>query len=186
LTDATAFSHMDSGRPLYHINFPAEEKSWEYDGLSQTWCERTSGNGRYRGNLGCNFLNRMHVSDFETGTIYTVDPDAYTDGDHTIVSEVDTKHIFDENNISITSLQLDAETGVGNVAEEDPQVMLKVSKDGGHTWSSEVWRSLGKLGHYSKRVIWRRLGVSRDWVFRFRITAPCKRVILGGWLEVEK
>jgi hypothetical protein len=39
---------------------------------------------------------------------------------------------------------------------------------------------MGALGEYKQRAIWRRLGQSRDWVFKFRVTDPVKRVILGA------
>jgi hypothetical protein len=66
----------------------------------------------------------------------------------------------------------------------DPQAMLEWSDDGGHTWSNEHWASIGKMGEYRKRVKWRRLGRSRDRVFRLTITDPVKVVIIGATAEV--
>lgn len=62
----------------------------------------------------------------------------------------------------------------------DPQIMLQVSKDGGHTWGNELWRSLGAQGQYSRRVTWKRLGIAKDWVFRFRVSDPVKVVIMNA------
>lgn len=67
----------------------------------------------------------------------------------------------------------------------DPQVMLRWSDDGGHTWSSEHWASMGKIGQYYKRVIWRRLGVTtklRDRVYEVSATDPVKIAIMGAEL----
>jgi hypothetical protein len=67
----------------------------------------------------------------------------------------------------------------------DPQVMLRFSDDGGHTWSNEHWTSMGKIGQYYKRVIWRRLGMTtklRDRVYEVSATDPVKIAIMGAEL----
>jgi hypothetical protein len=67
----------------------------------------------------------------------------------------------------------------------DPQVMLRFSDDGGHTWSNEHWTSMGKIGQYYKRVIWRRLGMTvklRDRVYEVSGTDPVKIAIMGAEL----
>ena len=87
------------------------------------------------------------------------------------------------------SLQLDCETGVGIVTGQgsDPEVMLRWSDDGGHTWSYEHWRKMGKLGEYGYRTIWRRLGMTekiRDRVYELSGTDPVKLAIMGAELFV--
>lgn len=67
----------------------------------------------------------------------------------------------------------------------NPQVMLRWSDDGGHTWSNEHWASTGKIGQYGKRVLWRRLGMTtklRDRVYEISGTAPVKMYIMGAEL----
>jgi hypothetical protein len=67
----------------------------------------------------------------------------------------------------------------------DPQVMLRFSDDGGHTWSNEHWKSMGKIGQYYNRVIWRRLGMTtklRDRVYEISATDPVKIAIMGAEL----
>ena len=71
----------------------------------------------------------------------------------------------------------------------DPQVMLRWSDDGGHTWSNEHWKSLGRIGRYGTRVIWRRLGMTmklRDRVYELSGTDPVKIAIMGAELSVEE
>jgi hypothetical protein len=70
----------------------------------------------------------------------------------------------------------------------DPQVMLRWSDDGGHTWSNSHWRSMGKTGAYGTRVIWRRLGMTlklRDRVYEVSGTDPIKIAIMGAELNVS-
>ena len=88
------------------------------------------------------------------------------------------------------SLQLDLETGGGlNTGQgSDPQVMLRWSDDGGHTWSNEHWVSVGKIGQYGHRAIWRRLGMTtklRDRVYEVSMTDPVKTAIVGAELVLS-
>lgn len=67
----------------------------------------------------------------------------------------------------------------------NPQAMLRWSDDGGHTWSNEHWVSMGKIGEYGYRAIWRRLGMTtklRDRIYEVSGTDPTKTVIVGAEL----
>jgi hypothetical protein len=83
---------------------------------------------------------------------------------------------------------LTAEQQQPAVQGANPQVMLRWSDDGGHTWSNEHWAALGKIGQYGKRVIWRRLGMTmklRDRVYELSGTDPVKIAIVGAELIVS-
>jgi hypothetical protein len=70
----------------------------------------------------------------------------------------------------------------------DPEVMLRWSDDGGHTWSNEHWSKLGKIGEYYRRVFWRRLGMTlklRDRVYELSGTDPVKIAIMGAELIIS-
>lgn len=78
-------------------------------------------------------------------------------------------------------------TGVENLGL-DPQVMLRWSDNGGHNWSNEHWKSMGAIGETSRRVIWRRLGMTlelRDRVYELSGTAPIKLAIMGAELTLS-
>ena len=67
----------------------------------------------------------------------------------------------------------------------NPQVMLRWSDDGGHTFSNEHWKSMGRIGNYGKRTIWRRLGATmkiRDRVYEVSGTDPVRIYIMGAEL----
>ena len=97
------------------------------------------------------------------------------------------------NNLTRTiqhSMQLDCETGVGLNSGQgsDPQVMLRWSDDGGHTFSNEHWKSMGAIGKYGKRTIWRRLGATmkiRDRVYEVSGTDPVRIYIMGAELAIS-
>ena len=70
----------------------------------------------------------------------------------------------------------------------NPQVMLRWSDDGGHTWSNEHWTSIGKIGNYGKRAFWRRLGMTmkiRDRVYEVSGTDAVKIAIMGAELRAS-
>jgi hypothetical protein len=76
-----------------------------------------------------------------------------------------------------------------SVQGEDPQVMLRWSDDGGHTWSNEHWTTMGRIGETGTRVIWRRLGTTsklRDRVYEISGTDPVKIAIMGAQLLLTK
>lgn len=98
-------------------------------------------------------------------------------------------HIIDENLwVFYHSAQLDCQTGTALLEGqgENPQVMLDWSDDGGHTWSQERWRTAGRTADYDLRVLWRRLGRSRDRIFRVTVTDPVAWRFIDFYLELSK
>lgn len=195
LQDAVAYTYQQDGHSFYVLNFPSANTTWVFDVATGAWHERAAFEngefGRHRANNMCNFDGNIVVGDYQNGNIYTLDLTVYADhgqpqkwlrswralptGANTLARTV--QH----------SLQLDCETGVGlNTGPgSDPQVMLRWSDDGGHTWSNEHWKSMGKIGRYGYRTIWRRLGATmkiRDRVYELSGTDPVRIYIMGAEL----
>lgn len=187
-TDATAFSYTKEGHPFFQISFPTDGKSWLYDGLTNLWTELSYGavGGRHRAEMGTNFLNEMYVGDYENGKIYRLASEVYTDNGVPIVREVVGRHIFDEKPIRISRLWADMEMGVGLASGqgEDPKLMLSISRDGGRTFGVIKRASIGKIGEYGIRAMFRRLGRAYDWVFKLRTSDPVKTVFIGAWVNI--
>lgn len=68
----------------------------------------------------------------------------------------------------------------------NPQAMLRWSNDGGSTWSREYWVSIGQLGKYRNRAIWRRLGTARDRIYEVAISDPVNAVIVSANLKATQ
>ena len=93
------------------------------------------------------------------------------------------------------SLQiLDTESGENIILEytpvtgANPQLMLRWSDDGGHTWNGERTTSMGRVGQYGTRAIFRRLGMTlklRDRVYEISGTDPVKIAIMGAELQLS-
>jgi hypothetical protein len=128
------------------------------------------------------------VGDFRNGNIYEMRSDVYTDNGDPIVAVRIAQHQADKRelgNIIIHKLVVDAETGVGLVgpAGVAPMAALAWSDDGGHTYSSDYAVAMGAMGKYNTRMIWRKLGRSRDRVFRLAMADPVKKVLIGAYIE---
>ena len=197
MEDAIAYTYQQDGHSFYVLIFPSANTTWVYDASTQAWHERAGWyNGawtRHRSNCQVVFNNEVIVGDYEDSRIYAFDMDVYADDDQAQRWYRTWRALpTGQNNLKRTaqhSLQLDCETGVGIVTGQgsDPEVMLRWSDDGGHTWSYEHWRKMGKLGEYGYRTIWRRLGMTekiRDRVYELSGTDPVKLAIMGAELFV--
>ncbi len=63
--------------------------------------------------------------------------------------------------------------------------MLRVSRDGGHTWDGEMWRSLGIAGQFYDIAIWDGLGSARKWCMEVEMTDPVNWKLLECYADVE-
>jgi hypothetical protein len=195
ISDAQAYTYQEEGHAFYVLNFPNANATWVYDVATNAWHERASWNNgsftRHRGQCQMNFNSLTIVGDYENGNIYSLDLNVYDDNGQIQKWLRSWRPLPpNQNNMKRTAqhtLQLDCQSGVGlNLGQgEDPQVMLRWSDDGGHTWSSEHWISMGKIGEYGYRAIWRRLGMTtklRDRIYEVSGTDPNKVVIVGAEL----
>jgi hypothetical protein len=187
-SNATAFSYMVDGHSMYQINFPTIARSFLFDGTSKVWSEVTSSGSRHLGEFGTHFIDNTYVTSYTDGNIYKLKSGVYTDAGATIVRELTGRHF--EKNMDYFTVQrfiLDIEAGVGLATGQgsDPQVMMQYSTDNGHTWSEELWTTMGKIGEYEDYAEWWRLGRGKDFVFRVRVSDPVKFVISGAGLMVQ-
>ena len=200
ISDATAYTYQQDGHSFYVLNFPSADITWVYDVATLSWHQRAGWlNNRYtrhRGDCQMAYNAEIVVGDYLAGAIYAYDPEVYTEAG-TVQKWLRSWRALPTgtNNLSRTThhaLQLDCESGVGLDGEQqgtDPQVMLRWSDDGGHTWSNEHWKSMGRIGETGARVIWRRLGMTmklRDRVYEVSGTDPVKIAIMGAELIMDR
>lgn len=193
-SDAFAFTYQIEGHEMYVCTFPSigNGLTWVYDGSTKSWHKWLywdSANAvytRHRSNCGAYFNNMYIVGDYENGKLYSIENAVYTDDGATIRRLRRAKHLTtDLQRQYFEEFQIQFQPGVGlNVGQgQDPQAMLRWSNDGGSTFSNEHWVTIGKIGNYLNRAIWRRLGWSRDRIFEVVITDPIKAVIVSANLK---
>jgi hypothetical protein len=202
ISDAIAYTYQLEGHECYVVSFPSIELTWVFDGATQLWhkwlwTDTQNNYKRHRSNCGALFQNQFLVGDYENGQIYRLDPNNYTDNGVHIRRVRRCPHLVtDFQRQYFDELQIQFQPGVGlqgietfPLGENDiginPQAMLRWSNDGGSTWSNEHWSSIGKVGKYQNRIIWRRLGWSRDRIFEVVVTDPIKAVIVSANLKAS-
>ena len=92
----------------------------------------------------------------------------------------------DRKRVFHRKFELDIESGVGTTTGGDPQLWMDYSDDGGRTFSArKPFRSLGKIGEYTKRLRWLRLGQSRNRIYQVTVADAVKRTIIGANIDFE-
>lgn len=195
ISDAVGYTYQADGHAFYVLTFPNADKTWVYDLTVNAWHERASlSNGefvRHRSNCQVSYNNKILVGDYENGNVYSFDDNVYSDNGLTQKWLRSWRALMPGQNTlrrtSHHSLQLDMESGTGlnDGQGSNPEIMLRWSDDGGHTWSKEHWVKSGGIGEFGKRVIWRRLGMTqklRDRVYEISGTDPIKIAINGAEL----
>jgi len=181
-SDAIGFYYTQEGHGFYVINFPTGDMTRSFNVTTQQWHKRRSypiygdgTEGRWRANCYAFFDGKHIVGDYQYGKLYELDFDTYTDNSETIRRFVDFPAIGNgKDKIRHNKLEVMFEGGVGLVGGDDPQAVLCWSDDGGKTWSNQLWVGIGKIGKYTNRAIWRRLGASERRIYRIMVTDPVK------------
>lgn len=193
VSDAIAYTYQLEGHEFYVVTFPQADLTWVYDlatGLWHKWLEwdNLTGYHRHRSNCAAFFAGYNLVGDYENGKVYALNNDHYTDDGRPIRRLRRAIHLTNDlQRQFFEEFQIQFQPGVGlqNGQGDDPQAMLRWSNDGGSTWSNEHWVSIGKIGRYQNRAIWRRLGWSRDRIFEVAITDPVRAVIVSANLKAS-
>lgn len=202
VSDAIGYCYEEEGHLFYVLVFPTADNTWVYDATASAllkkpcWHQRLSFDPtagvyhRHRSNCVMNFQNLRLVGDYSTGQIHQMSRKVYTDAGNPLRCQRRTKHIWkkaDRTRVFQSSLQIEYTPGVGLQSGQgsSPQSMLRWSDDGGFTWSTEQWRSIGKVGITKNRAKWNRLGHARDRVFEENFSDPVPRDIIGATLFLE-
>jgi hypothetical protein len=96
VADASAYSYMLGGHPMYVINFPSAGASWLYDGSTGIWTKLKSyGVARHNAEFGFSFINRTLVAHYASGQIYTLTASALTDNGASIERSITSETVAD-------------------------------------------------------------------------------------------
>jgi hypothetical protein len=182
-----AYAYSQDGHLFYVITFP--EVTWVYDATTGEWHERqTYGQDFWVATSHAQAYGREFVGNSTTNQVGYLDPNTYTDWDETIRVSWTYQPVYAESNLAFhDKLEIVLETGVGLSTGQgsDPEIMLDYSNDGGQTWTALPNRSIGQVGRYDTRVIWSRLGSSRQRVYRAAISDPVKVNITDTQISVR-
>lgn len=204
-TDAVSSYYVEDGHQFLLCHFPSANSgngaTWVYDTTTTLWHERLFWNqnlGQWQADPAryiTNAWNMILVGDWRNGNICLQSLNTYTTLDASgnsapirrqrtapPISRTMNWNFFHE-------FELDLQTGIGipipPAQGSSPLAILDFSDDGGRTFSNEIPTPLGALGQTAYRALWRRLGKSRDRVFRVTITDPIPIAIVNAYIRMS-
>ncbi len=196
VSDAQAFAYSDLGHTHYILSFPTEDTTWSYDLQTRLWTERGTWSApankylAWRPRWHVRAFNEHRLLDASGNAVYRMRSDLLTDVDGLVIRRLRRAPAMETENEEIyyTAFELDLDPGQGTVTGQgsNPQVMMRMSDDGGKTWGIERWRSAGKIGEYQTRVRWDRLGRARRRVFEVVMTDPAPWRLTGAYVELAQ
>ena len=201
--DAIGYTYQDRGHSFWVLYFPTANQTWVYDVATGSWHNRGFLNSKgtidaHHSQCHAFAFGKHLVGDWQSGNIYDMSiaytSDSISDVQSPIKRIRRSPHISTEQQWMFhQSVQIYLESGLGpqpplldgmGVAR-DPQLMLRWSDDGGHTWSNQHMLDAGQSGQYTKRVILRRLGRSRNRVYEISTTDNISWRIIDAYLKAD-
>ena len=189
-TDAISWVRTQGGFSFYEITFPSSAKTWSINLTNGYMVSelKSYGLNKFRGSAYGYLGNKAYVGDYSNGNIYELDFSTYTDNSESFIRKRITRVVHKDGfSLSFRMIILDAEAGVGLITGQgsDPQVMMRYSVDGGRSWSSDLWRSLGAIGQPEYKPQWCNLGMGYDWVFEFSCSDPVRFNLFNLFADID-
>lgn len=209
IESAVGFTYFIDGHAYYQIVFPggtsidggeATGASWCFDITTQTWTRRN----RWEQSQGVEYRHQMQFTwaafgllfcgDYRNDALYYLDSSQfYNDKPTGSVPEyiqgvfTSPSNYYQNKRVVFRKTQLNQQGGFSPMLGQgsDPVVFASWSDDSGVSWSQEEPSSTGATGDYIKRTMWFLHGSSRNRVYRFRMTDPIKRIIIGVTYDLE-
>ena len=194
--DAIAYGYQEAGQSFYVLRFPTANATWVFDVSCNRWHQR----GRWDGvkfnaepTLNHIYAFGLHLmGDATSGKVYSQSLANLSDSGANIRRVRRAPYVSSEQTrIFHHQLQIDMETGLGpqppfldgDGNPRGPLAYLRWSDDGAHTWSDYQEADCGQDGEYSKRIIWSRLGESRNRCYELSMDDPIPWRIVDAYLS---
>jgi len=173
MSKTIAFAQAEGEHGFYWLNVPGFASTWVYDTKSAEWHERTDfelgAHVRHRAKFHAYCYGR-HIVGGDSGDLWELDPTANTNAGDPLVRDRISPHYANPTGAPLVfgPFELDCKVGGGKPDGSEAFVSLRVSDDGGKTWSSWRNESLGGVAQWQTRQRWLGMGSSRDRVWHVR------------------
>jgi len=194
IEDAEAFGYEQDGHVFYVLNFPTAEATWVFDRSTGLWSERgkwLAAQGRFttwNPRVHAFLYGRHLVGSRDSGAIGVMTPTATTELDGSLIRRLRRAPGLNREHqwVLYPKLELYLEPGLGPI-NGTPTVTLTWSDDGGKTWAGglQAVADAGAQGRFRQRVVWRRLGRSRDRVFQVEMSDPIPWRIVDAYVDAQ-
>jgi hypothetical protein len=203
IADASGYSYQENGHTFCRWDFPSATsisgvpnggQTLVFDPAVGLWHERTFYNadtGQHYADLARShtMLGTQHlVGDYSSGKIYVQSMNYATDNGAPIfrrrvcpdIADGGKRRFYGQMRFQTqVGIGLDGVAGPGT----DPQLLLRVSNDGGKTWGQERSRSLGKIGAFNTLVRFNRMGSSYNRTFEITCSDPVQVALVSCDLD---
>lgn len=194
ISSSFAWSYADSG--AFFIGFRLPDTTIVFDLITSQWHQRksqltdTRGVRKFtswRANSLLTVYGGLYCADSQDGRIGEVSEDFYTEYNTPIFREFSVATLFNNgDSFNVPEVELVCESGTANGDDPDPVVFMSTSSDA-KIFSDDIPRSLGKIGEYSARQIWRRVGrFARFCVIKFSFSDKCKFSALKLMINIKQ
>lgn len=185
VSDAVGFVYQQEGHEFYVLTFPTQGVTWVYDISTAQWHQRQSTVGglqtRWLPSCYTFCYNTNLVGDYQSGNIYTLDMNNYTENGTSIVRTLISHPFFGQSQwifLDRVELYFDntPDTSSSNI------INLSISRDGGNTFGTAKPQSAQGAGltSYGPRIYWNRLGIAKTFVVKLQTSMNAKYIILGA------
>ena len=168
VTDVELLTYEQEGHAFAIWTFPTADVTWAFDLRERQWHQRARWDGtlfhRWRVRGACAPGSQVILcGDYLTGDLYILSLDTFTDNCVAIRRLRRAPYLSEENQwLFLDQVELGTQSGVGaGTTSANANVLLRVSRDNGNTYSSSLTASRGVAGAFNARAIWRRLGRAR-------------------------
>ena len=193
IDDAIGYTYQYSDHAFYVVTFPSGNRTFAFELNTRQWHELAwldinGGLNRHRGNCAAFAFGKNIIGDWETGNLFVLNPDVFTDAGAPIPRIRTFPHMIqDGKRVMYKQFIIDMQTGT--IPTEDtnqpPLINLRWSDDRGVTYGNAVQNSIGKTGEYLTQISFWRLGTARDRVFEISWSAPIRTALNGAFVEVS-
>lgn len=180
-----AWSYAQEGHEFYVVT--TDISTEVYDFSTRLWHQRKSyGYDTYRLSCAQSAYGKTIVGDAINGKLYLPSLDYLDEAGAPIVCAVGLPTIERNRDLmTLYALELYSETGVATPTATDPQVVMRYSRDGGRTWSNDMARSMGLIGEYKTRAMWRPGVQFRSLQVEFTMPSSVRRFVLGYFADIR-
>lgn len=193
VSDCIGSTYQIEGHTFVIFNFPTVNKTWAYDLSTEqwhrlTWTDADGNQNRDRTTFYALAYDKIVGQDWETGALYQVDPNAYSDNGDPMSFQRGFPHVVDMlKQLTHWALSVYMECGTSEDPNADPPMLgLRYSDDGGKTWFEMPAISMGATGEYNVCPQFTQLGTARDRVYEIWWSADVKTAFNAAYLEAEE
>lgn len=203
-SDISCYIYKDDGHVFYVMNWTTDDTTLVVDvTMNNSWHKMQmiqhkpvldvvySANTRHLGNCHAFFNDKHYLGSYKAPILYQFSRDFPNNDGETMRRVRVCPPWFVEGyrmaQINLIQIDMAYGTNIDIGLEVDSQLYISISRDGGHTYGSDVGASMGKIGNTLARALYRNKGICRSLVVKISCYANVTGfALLGGAIDYEE